>query len=381
VDFDIPVMTKKLYDDIVTGVAEQLRRVPPTTPDDHFGRADWETAARLGLTGLCLPAAYGGGELGALDTALCLEAFGRACADTGLVFGVAAHLLACAVPIRDFGTEELHEELLPGLVDGDLIAANAMTEHDAGSDVGHLGMTARPVDGGYLLSGQKSFASNAPLADVFVTYAVTDAEAGFLGLTAFAVPRNSAGLTVGPPMHKMGLHGCPAGEVTFTDCFVPTRYRIGREGQGSVIFQHSMGWERGCLFGLYVGLMDAQLHRCVDHARQRSQFGHAIGGFQAISHKVAVMKQRLEAARLLLYRACWLIDQGRADHVTAVALSKVAVSEAAVANGIDAVQIFGGSGYLVPTGIERQLRDSVPSTIFSGTTEIQRELISREIGL
>jgi clorobiocin biosynthesis protein CloN3 len=142
-----------------------------------------------------------------------------------------------------------------------------------------------------------------------------------------------------------------------------------------------MGWERGCLFGLYIGLMEAQLRRCVDHARQRGQFGHPIGGFQAISHKIAVMKQRLEAARLLLYRACWLIDQDRPDRTTAVALSKVAVSEAAVANGIDAVQIFGGAGYLVPTGIERQLRDAVPSTIFSGTTEIQRELISREMGL
>jgi len=381
VDFDIPVMTRKLYDDILAGVGERLHRVPPTAPEDHFTRADWESAARLGLTGLCLPAGYGGGDLGALDTALCLEAFGRACADTGLVFGVAAHLLACAVPIRDFGAEELHEEFLPGLADGDLIAANAMTEPDAGSDVGHLGMTARPAPGGYLLSGHKSFASNAPLADVFVTYAVTDADAGFLGLTAFAVPRNSPGLTVGPPMHKMGLHGCPAGQVTFTDCFVPARYRIGREGRGSVIFQHSMAWERGCLFGIYIGLMDAQLRRCVDHARERSQFGRTIGGFQAVSHKLAVMKQRLESARLLLYRACWLIDQGRTDQPTAAALSKVAVSEAAVANGIDAIQIFGGAGYLVPTGIERQLRDAVPSTIFSGTTEIQRELISREMGL
>jgi clorobiocin biosynthesis protein CloN3 len=379
VDFDIPATTKKLYDDILAG-ADQLQRVP-TSPDDHFTRADWQAAARIGLTGLCLPAGHGGGDLGALDTALCLEAFGRACADTGLVFGVAAHLLACAVPIRDFGTEELHDELLPGLADGDLIAANAMTEQDAGSDVGHLAMTARPAPGGYLLSGRKSFASNAPLADVFVTYAVTDPDAGFLGLTAFAVSRNSPGLTVGPPLHKMGLHGCPAGQVAFTDCFVPTRYRIGREGQGSVIFQHSMSWERGCLFGLYIGLMDAQLRRCVDHARERSQFGQTIGGFQAISHKLAVMKQRLEAARLLLYRACWLIDQDRPDQTTAVALSKVAVSEAAVANGIDAVQIFGGAGYLVPTGIERQLRDAVPSTIFSGTTEIQRELIAREMGL
>ena len=380
-DFDIPATTRKLYDDILAGVATRLRSERPATPGDHFRRRDWEAAARLGLTGLCVPAEYGGGDLGALDTALCLEAFGRASTDTGLVFGVAAHLLACAVPIRDFGSAALRAELLPGLASGELIAANAVTEREAGSDVGHLTTTATPVAGGYVLNGHKSFVSNAPLADVFVAYGVTDPDAGFLGLTGFAVPRTTPGLTVGPPMHKMGLHGCPAGEVTFTDCFVPEDRRIGGEGQGSVIFQYSMGWERGCLFGLYVGVLDGQLRRCVEHARQRRQFGRPIGGFQAVSHKLAAMKQRLEAARLLLYRACWLVDRGGPGHVEAVALAKVAVSEAAVANGIDAIQVFGGSGVLVDTGIEQQLRDSVPSTIFSGTTELQRELVAREMGL
>jgi L-prolyl-PCP dehydrogenase len=380
VDFDIPAPTKKLYDDILIGVATRLRTERPAGPGDHFRRADWESAARLGLTGLCVPAEYGGGDLGALDTALCLEAFGRASRDTGLVFGVAAHLLACTVPIRDFGSAELRAQLLPGLASGELIAANAITEREAGSDVGHLAMTATPVAGGYVLDGHKSFVSNAPLADLFVTYGVTEPDAGFLGLTGFAVPRTTPGVTVGPPMPKMGLHGCPAAEVGFRDCFVPASHRIGDEGQGSVIFQHSMGWERGCLFGLYVGVMEAQLHRCLDHARERRQFGRAVGAFQAVSHKLATMKQRLEAARLLLYRACWLVDRGR-PHVEAVALAKVAVSEAAVANGVDAIQVFGGSGYLAETGIEQQLRDSVPSTIFSGTTEVQRELVAREIGL
>ncbi|MFG2533159.1 acyl-CoA dehydrogenase family protein [Streptomyces sp. NPDC048516] len=379
-DFELAAEQLRHREAILDGVRSRLPGRSRGAADEHFTRAEWSTAAELGLTGLCLPKTHGGGSLGALDTALSLEAFGDACTDTGLVFGVAAHLLACAVPVRDFAGAEVRDELLRGFSDGTLISANAMTEPDAGSDVGRLSVTAERDGDTYVLTGTKSFASNAPLADVLVTYAVTDPKAGFLGVSAFAVPRRLPGIDVGPPMAKMGLWGCPAGEVRFDGCRVPARYRLGEDGQGSGIFQHSMSWERACLFGLYLGLMDRQLRQCAQHARERQQFGRAIGDFQSVSHRVAAMRQRLEAARLLLYRACWLMDQNR-DSKVATALSKVAVSEAAVANGLDAVQIFGGSGYLTPAGIEAQLRDSVPATLFSGTTEIQRELIARETGL
>lgn len=339
------------------------------------------TAARLGLTGLCLPERYGGGGLGALDTALCLEAFGEVCRDTGLVFGVAAHLLACAVPVRDFASAQARAELLPGLAGGALIAANAMTEPAAGSDTGLVSTTARrDGDGHYVIDGVKSFASNAAVADLLVTYAVSDPHGGVLGMSAFAVPRSQDGITVEEPMAKMGLWGCPASRIRFDHCRVPASCRLGEEGHGAFIFQRSMLWERACLFALYLGLMERQLAECTGHARSRRQFGRPVGGFQAISHKIADMRLRLEAARLLLYRACWLIDQGQ-EQPSAAALAKVAVSQAAVANSLDAVQIFGGSGYLMTTGIETQLRDSVPAGIFSGTTEIQKEIIAREAGL
>src|SRR5262249_12399552 len=174
----------------------------------------------------------------------------------------------------------------------------------------------------------------------------------------------------------LGLSGCPAGRVRFTGCRVPAGYLLGAAGQGGQVFQYSMSWERGCLFGLYLGVMREQLDRCVAHARQRRQFGQAIGAYQAVSHRIAAMSQRLEAVRLLLYRACWLMDRGR-DHDAAVSLSKLAVSEAAIANGLDAVQVFGGAGYLRPTGIEQQLRDAVPAAIFSGTNDIHRVLVAR----
>ncbi|MGF1429065.1 acyl-CoA dehydrogenase family protein [Kitasatospora sp. LaBMicrA B282] len=347
--------------------------------DPAAARANFRAAGRIGLTGLSLPAEVGGAGLGALDTALCLEAFGRACPDTGFAFAVAAHLLACAVPVRDFADDRVREQLLAGLASGELVAANAMTEDGAGSDVGALAVTARPTADGYLLDGEKSWASNAPIADLVVTYAATDPAAGFLGLSAFAVPTDLPGVVLGEPLPKMGLVGCPAGRVRFENCLVPAEYLLGGEGQGAAVFQHSMAWERACLFGIYLGTMARQLEECVEQARERRQFGRRIGEFQAVSHTLVGMRQRLEAARLLLLRACWLLDRGE-EHVTEVALSKIAVSEAAVANSLDALQLFGGRGYLTG-GAEEQLRDSLPSTLFSGTTQIQRELVARQLGL
>jgi L-prolyl-[peptidyl-carrier protein] dehydrogenase len=378
-DFDLAVSQEKRYDEILREAGVRLGEHRPGAGPEAV-RGGFRTAAGLGVTGLCLPEEYGGGGLGALDTALGLEAFSRGCPDTGLAFGIAAHLLACAVPVRDFATEEVRGPLLRGLSAGDLIAANAMTEDEAGSDIGHLSVTARPVADGYVLNGEKSWASNAPIADLVVTYAVTNPQLGFLGVSAFAVPRDLPGISFGEPLQKMGLTNCLAGRVTFDGCHVPRRYLLGEEGQGAGIFQHSMAWERGALFGIYLGLMERQLAQCVDHAGRRRQFGQRIGDFQAVSHRIAGMRQRLEGARLLLYRACWLLDQGREDK-SAIALAKAAVSEAAVANGVDAMQVFGGIGYLAATGVEEQLRDSLPSTIFSGTTEIQREIIAKELGL
>ncbi|MFI0897919.1 acyl-CoA dehydrogenase family protein [Streptomyces sp. NPDC020983] len=377
-DFELSPTQVERRAAITAAVAKRLAG-HTTTTDPEQVRLAWKNIAGSGLTGLCLPPEYGGSGLGALDTALALEAFGAACSDMGLVFGIAAHLLSCAVPVWEFGSEGARE-LLAGMAAGDVIAGNAMTEDEAGSDVGRIRTTATPADGGYVLDGQKSFVSNAPVADVFVTYAVTDPAAGFLGISAFAVPRDLAGITVGEPLPKMGLDGCLAARVTFDGCFVPERYRLGAEGSGGAIFQHSMAWERGCLFAAYLGLMERQLADCVRHTTERRQFGRKIAGFQAVSHRVARMRQRLESARLLLYRACWLLDAGRTD-VTAIAMAKTAVSEAAVANSLDAVQLFGSAGYLAGAGIDQQLRDCLPTTIFSGTTEIQLELIARETGL
>jgi L-prolyl-[peptidyl-carrier protein] dehydrogenase len=379
VHFDRTPSQHALYDEILTRTRAELGAPAGDRPEDHFDRDRWSQVGSLGLLGLCLPVEHGGRGLGALDTAIALEAFGEGCPDTGLVFAVSAHLLACAVPIRDFAAPATRARLLPGLASGELLAANAMTESGAGSDVSGLAVTAVRSGDGYRLDGEKSFASNAPLADVFVTYGVTDPDAGFLGINGFAVERGP-GVETSAPFAKMGLTSCPAGRVRFAGCEVPASARLGEDGQGAGIFQHSMAWERAVLFAGYLGLMRRQLTACVAHARGRKQFGRALSDFQAVSHRIAGMTHRLESARLLLYRACWRLDQGRPDAVE-TALAKVAVSEAAVANSLDAVQVFGGRGYLRPDGIETMLRDSVPSLLFSGTNDIQRELIAQGVGL
>ncbi|MFF0577546.1 acyl-CoA dehydrogenase family protein [Streptosporangium saharense] len=361
-------------------LVREKTRTWPVTENGFLTREDWGRCAALGLTGLSVPVEYGGGGLGFLDTALTVEAFGRGCQDMGLVFATMAHLFACAMPVAEHGREELRAATLPGLCSGDLVGANAITEEGAGSDV--TAMTTRAVADGddYVITGVKSFVSNAPIADVFTVYASTDPAFGHMGVSAFAVSRRTPGLTVGEPFRKVGLESVPAAEVTFDGCRVPASAMLGVRGQGAAIFQSSMRWERTCLFAGYVGLTERLLDAVVEHAGERRQFGRRISDNQAVSHRVARLWLRLEAARLLLWRACWRLDRGERA-VLDVAMAKLAVSEGAVRAGLDAVQIFGGAGIRGAAGVERALRDALPSTVFSGTSEIQLEQIVKELGL
>ncbi|GLW75448.1 acyl-CoA dehydrogenase [Kitasatospora phosalacinea] len=345
-----------------------------------FGKEGWQALGALGALGASVPTQYGGRGLGALDTARLFEAVGRGSADSGVVFAAAAHLFAAAMPIAEFGSPAVRERLLPRLCSGDLVAANAMTEPEAGSDVSQLATTATRTEGGYLLNGTKSFVSNGPVADVLVTYASTDPAAGHLGLTAFVVDAHSAGVLTGQPFAKLGMTSCPASQIEFRDCFVPDGAVLGAPGQGGAVFQHSMTWERTCLFALFLGVQDELVDRAVAHARRRRQFGKRLAEFQSVSDRIVDMKLRVEGARLLLYRACWAIDTGERA-VLASALSKLAASQAAVASATDAVLLFGGRGYTREEGVEAALRDAVGGLIFSGTSDIQRQLAAVELGL
>jgi alkylation response protein AidB-like acyl-CoA dehydrogenase len=347
---------------------------------DLFRTRGWTALAAMGLLGAAVPVEHGGSGLGALDTAMLYEAASEGCADTGLLFAAAAHLFACVRPVVEFASAETRGKLLPALCSGELIAGNAMTEPEAGSDVSRLATRATRVDGGYVLDGAKSFVSNGPVADLYVTYAMTNPEGAYFNATAFIVDRDSPGLVAGAPMEKSGLAACQAGPVTFAGCFVPDDRVLGGPGQGHLVFQESMRWERSCLFAIYLGQQERLIRRCIDHVRERRQFGKRLADIQPVADRLAQMKLRLESGRLLLYRACAELDSGQGSSLWA-SMAKLAVSEAAIATALDAARIFGGRGYLKEHGIEAAVRDAVPATTFSGTSDIQRQLIARGMGL
>lgn len=378
-DFSLSEHDRTLAQQVAAFCANGLPQRSSASP--FYSRAQWHACGTAGLLGLSIPTEYGGRGLGAVSTAVAMHAFGQHCEDMGLVFGAAAHLFACAMPIVEFGTEELKSRVLPKLASGEWIGSNAITEPDAGSDSSALTTRAeKRSDGDYTLHGYKSFAANAPVADVYVTYGTVDPSFGALGVTGFVVDARREGIERTGPWRKCGLQSCPSGGVRFSGVVVPKLARLGEEGMGGKIFQHSMGWERACLFAGFVGMMERQLSRATLYAKQRHQFGRAIAENQAISHRLVEMKLRLECARLLLMRACWGMDRGEAAQLE-IALSKLAISEAALTNSVDAIRIFGGRGYLTETGIEVMLRDAMGSVIFSGTSDMQREIAAKEMGL
>ncbi|QLE74726.1 acyl-CoA dehydrogenase [Streptomyces rectiverticillatus] len=377
-NFDFDTETAEMRDMVVRFARRDLCDGTAAHDPQEFRRR-WRLAGKQGIVGASVPAAYGGSGLDAVTTAALMEALGYGCADQGFAFSVAAHLFAAVMPVTEFGTEEQKQRWLPPLASGEAIAAHAITEPHAGSDALNLQTRAVRKGDAYVINGSKCFTTNSPVADVFVLQAATSPGGGFFGLTTFVVEADTPGLTVGPRYDKVGLRGSPMADVHLADCVVPAANVLGEEGAGASIFSSSMKWERTCLFATYVGAMQRVLESTVDYAREREQFGSAIGGFQAVSHRLVDMTIRLESARLLLYKAACGLAAGSDDEV-APALAKVAVSEAAVQLGLDAVQLRGALGILGGEA-ETFLRDALPSRIFSGTNEIQKNNAARALGL
>jgi L-prolyl-PCP dehydrogenase len=377
-DFDLDAATAELRDAVAEFARGKLGEGSGTEDDAEFRRR-WLLVARQGLAGSAVPAEFGGGGVNAVTAAALMEGLGYGCGDMGLAFSVAAHLFACLMPVVAFGTDEQRRRWLPGLCSGELIAAHAITEPESGSDALHLRTTATRARDRYLLNGEKCFVTNAPVADVFIIQAVTLPGAGYFGLSSFLVSADNPGLHVGPRRGKIGLRGSPTADVRLDGCVVPAGDRLGAEGGGASVFSSSMSWERTCLFAGYLGAMRRLVEGTISYAKQRRQFGEPIGGFQAVSHRIVDMTIRLDTARLLLYRAAVGLDRGSEDEI-APAMAKLVVSEAAVQIGLDAIQLRGALGILDGEA-ERFLRDALPSRIFSGTSEIQKNNIARALGL
>ena len=353
------------------------------TERDHTGEIsleNWRKCADFGVLGLAVPEEYGGAGEDILTCMLVMEGLGYGSKDNGLLFAINAQMWSVQHPILAFGSEAQKQKYLPGMCRGEIIGAHGMTEPDSGSDAYSLRTRAERTDGGYLLNGTKMFVTNAPFAHVSLVFATVDPSKGRFGVTAFLVDHETPGFSVSRDLEKMGLRTSPMGELILQDCFVNEDCRLGAEGIGTSIFNSSMEWERACILGSHVGAMERQLEAAVRYARERRQFGQTIGKFQSVANRIADMKVRLETARLILYKVAWLKKMGKSA-VMEAALAKLYLSESFVQSSLDAIRVHGGYGYMSEFEVERDLRDSIGGTIYSGTSDIQRVIIARMLGL
>lgn len=380
-DFSLSAEQRELREAAVAFARRELDQdVAKRDAAGEFSPEAWRACAKFGVQGMPVPPELGGGGADVLSTVLVMEGLGYGCHDNGLIFSLNAQMWSLEMPLVKFGSPTQRQAYLPGLVSGDLIGVHAMTEPDSGSDAFNMRTRVEQRGDSYVLNGTKLYITNAPIADVVLVFASHPGRTPVAGVSAFLVDKGAPGFTVSRGLGKMGLRTSPMGEVVLTDCVVPAEKRLGPEGAGMAIFNSSMGWERSCILASAVGAMQRQLESCVDYGRTRKQFGRPIGKFQAVAGKIADMYLRVEAARLLVYRAAWLAQQGK-PAVAEAAAAKLFASEAWVASSLDAIQIHGAYGYTTDAGVERDLRDAVASRIYSGTSEIQRVILAGMLGL
>jgi alkylation response protein AidB-like acyl-CoA dehydrogenase len=348
--------------------------------DGEFNSDAWARIRETGLLGMPFDPAWGGLGQDLLTTMYVLEGLGYSCRDGGLSFSTSTHMVSTGVPLQRFGSGALKDRYLKRVCDGSAIGAHAVTEPEGGSDVMAMRTSAVLDDGYYLLNGSKTFVSNGPVADVFVVYARTGTPGSPAAITTFLVDRGTPGLTVGKPIAKMGLRTSPLCELYLDDCRVPAANILGSVGAGFLILDHVMKWEILCSFIINAGEMQHRLERCARYARSRIQFGQPIGSFQSVANKIVEMKIAVENSRKWLYDTANKLQDG--ENVTVdIAISKLITSESNVSSALAAVQVFGGYGYTAEYGLEKDLRNAVGGTIYSGTSDIQRQRIATMIGL
>ncbi|BFM17469.1 acyl-CoA dehydrogenase AcdA [Maricurvus nonylphenolicus] len=371
---------KQLADSIRKWEGRFTRQSDTCLDPEQFQR-NWTLVQEMGILSLPIENEYGGLGQNVLTTMHALESFGSICCDEGLSFSVSSHMVSTAIPIQKFGSSSQKNDYLPLICAGERIGAHAISESESGSDAWSMKTKAVACGEGYRLNGSKTFTSNGPIADTFIVYARTSEETGTLGgFSAFIVDRDTPGFTVGSTLKKMGLHSSPLCDLYFDHCLLTPDKLLGKEGQGFSIFNYVMNWEILLSFIINVGEMQGLLDKCIEYSKTRSQYGQPIGKYQAISHKIADMKIGLETSRTMLYKAGYGFQHGR-NITTDLSIAKVVTSETFVKSALDAIQIFGGNGYMQETGIEKYLRNSVASKIYSGTSEVQRNTIASMLGL
>jgi alkylation response protein AidB-like acyl-CoA dehydrogenase len=332
--------------------------------------------ASLGLLGIQVPDAYGGAGMTAIDYCICIEEIARV--DPSVALSVAAHNGLAVAHLLRFGTEEQKQRFLVPLARGEKLGAWALTEPASGSDAAGMRSTAARTEEGWVLNGSKTFITHGRVGDIVVALAVTNRDAGTKGITAFIIEKGTPGLSVGKKEDKLGMRASDTSEVLFADCRVPDDQRLGDEGHGFVDTMQVLDAGRIGIAALAVGLAQGAYEAALSYAKSRHAFGQPIGGFQAIQWKLADTATRVEAARLLTYRAAFLKDRGEKTTLES-SMAKLYASEIAVKAADDCVQIHGGYGFVKDYPAEKYFRDVKLTTIGEGTSEIQRLVIAREL--
>jgi alkylation response protein AidB-like acyl-CoA dehydrogenase len=345
-----------------------------------FWTEGWQRCANRGLCGLPVPEALGGAGASRVTTAATLEALGRGCDDAGLLFALNAHLWSAVVPLWRFGNEAQHEAHLTPLCRGTAIGSHAMTEPASGSDAFSLTTEAQPTPGGYIINGKKTLITNAPAASAFVIFARKPGTDGAFGITPFIVDADTPGISVSGPTGKLGLRTTLMGEILLENVRVDEHSVLGPPGRGARVFATSMEWERLLILACQIGALSRSLEEAVAYARERQQFGAPIGSFQSVSGKIVDAHVGLAAARALMYETAWRYDRGASGPAPAAAV-KLLAAETALRTALDLLQIHGGRGYTTELPFERRLRDAVGARLYSGTSELMRQIVAKGLGL
>ncbi|MGD0906995.1 MAG: acyl-CoA dehydrogenase [Candidatus Acidiferrales bacterium] len=333
--------------------------------------------AEMGLLGVIFPEEYGGAGLGYIEYAIVIEELARVDGSIGLI--VAAHNSLCTNHIFKFGSEGQRTKYVVPLAQGKKLGCWSLTEPSAGSDAGGTRTAAVRKDGGWVVNGSKTFITNGRYADTCVVMAVTDKAKAAKGISAFIVEKENPGFRAGKKENKLGMRASDTSELVFSDCKVPDENLLGAEGQGFINTLQILDGGRISIAALALGMAQGAYDACVKYAKERKQFGKTISEFQAIQFKLADMVTEMDAARWLVYRAAWLADQRGPRFTKESSMAKLYASEVGVRVANEAVQIFGGYGFIKDYPVEKFYRDSKLCTIGEGTSEIQRMVIARQI--
>jgi isovaleryl-CoA dehydrogenase len=376
-DFGLGEDIELLRESVRAFAADRIApRAAEIDASNEFPADLWPELGELGLLGITVDGEHGGADLGYLAHVVAMEEISRASASVGLSYG--AHSNLCVNQLRRWGTNELMQKYLPGLISGEHVGALAMSEAGAGSDVMGMRTTAKRDGDSYVLNGSKMWITNAPSAEVMIVYAVTDPEAGSRRLSAFVVERRMEGLSTPQKLDKLGMRGSDTSEVLFEDCRVPAANRLAEEGKGAEILMSGLDYERVVLAGGPLGIMRACMDVVMPYVHDRKQFGRSIGEFQLMQGKIADMYATMNSCRAYVYAVAAACDRGQTTRFDAAACILLA-AEKATGMALEAIQALGGNGYIneYPTG--RLLRDAKLYEIGAGTSEIRRMLIGREL--